>query len=830
VILEKLLEADKNNKILISTQLEGGQIYVNEAGNKEEKKVLLSEFSKNQSNRRYLEHQLILFSQLCSGRHSKNIQIISQLISFDQAVTGVKNSQLKGKLRAAYADILHNLYIDVDPNQPILMRIQMSYVWDELGKNPANVSSDKSLSGVIMDFFPPLRDWIKGFLKENQVIVCSKEQIDYNIFLASLLNIVKSLVLFGYYKSEEDIENLLRPLYDLLQGHNDSPISSDKSDPEIKIWRKSGRFQNNSVNRPVFDIKSLGLAIIDLFLNLGFSKLLAKFFSDFKNLKSNESGYPDTPTSDRKSSKHNNHAIDLSRFAQLLSKGVDTLPPDLVHEYLHSLKQSFEFLDPDHQLQEVCMDLARYDSKKLVVSALNVVNRSFSMIEGLFTDGNLSKLLVNPESIKNFSRITEILPSLRRLIGLKLENEHFQEMKKIIDELIQFCSLSDVTEPHPSNQHILINAHVISDIMEIFRKPVDIGLKEKYAGLIEIRKSCFVFLKLFCRKNRYVQSRLFVQLDELLHVEGAERELGLMIAEMFADNEELAMKFREEHIKKLVELLAKHQYHELWIALNAIARIGFFPLKRNQNFVIKYLMQNRDRTILYVDKKDTDYRIHLMHQGTIQKNGGKIDPVEFSKAMYHQFQMRTLATCAEGENRLIEAMLQNIMSLDQVFHVLSDDKIHFDFKRPYLRFLIWVFLATAAGKSDSGVTDVQYDPRLWDLCEDVINRVTEIGKKDLSTLSVKSPMDSVYLFEAAFTFFATFYERYYTPSPDLQKKISSHEDITKRIFDVCLDFYIKMRKCPNFCGSKERRRLNFLLQIFISNHFCTEEQFTQYEG
>jgi len=73
-----------------------------------------------------------------------------------------------------------------------------------------------------------------------------------------------------------------------------------------------------------------------------------------------------------------------------------------------------------------------------------------------------------------------------------------------------------------------------------------------------------------------------------------------------------------------------------------------------------------------------------------------MDPVEFAKAMYHQFQVRTLATCAEGENRFIESVCQNIFSLDDLFEVLLDPGIHMDFKRPYLRFLLWAYLATAS--------------------------------------------------------------------------------------------------------------------------------------
>jgi hypothetical protein len=178
--------------------------------------------------------------------------------------------------------------------------------------------------------------------------------------------------------------------------------------------------------------------------------------------------------------------------------------------------------------------------------------------------------------------------------------------------MIRMCSLTDdPTEPHPANQRILLNSRVIADIMNIFKKPVDMSMREEYSGLIEIRKKSMKFLTLFCRKNKSIQARLFDQFTELLEVTGAEHELGLFIAELFHDNEELAMKVREEHIKTLVELLAKHQIHEIWIALNAIVRVEYFPIKRNQNFVVKFLMQNRADTILLTEKEESARRVGM---------------------------------------------------------------------------------------------------------------------------------------------------------------------------------------------------------------------------
>ena len=246
-------------------------------------------------------------------------------------------------------------------------------------------------------------------------------------------------------------------------------------------------------------------------------------------------------------------------------------------------------------------------------------------------------------------------------------------------------------------------------------------------------------------------------------------------------------------------------------------------------------MKNREKTILLTSKAESAARCELMMKATAAKKDGKpdlslISQAEYDRAMYHQFQTRTIATCAEGENKFIESMCQNIYSLDDLFEVLENPKIAFEFKRPYLRFLLWVYLATSSGASNPEVTDIALEKRTWNVAVDIRERVIEIGKKDLATMAVVSPMDIVYLFEAAVPFFTYFFQRYYNRGPELDAAISDHATLTSGIFDVLLDLYEKMRKIPSFTSPKQRARLNFCLQTFISRNLVTDAQLEKYQG
>jgi len=100
------------------------------------------------------------------------------------------------------------------------------------------------------------------------------------------------------------------------------------------------------------------------------------------------------------------------------------------------------------------MDLARYQSPQLTTLALQVcysycfpwfcwltifflskldfldqvVNRFYTQINELFEKGTASRLLIVPESVSNFKRIMELIPVLRRLVLVKLEDENLEQM------------------------------------------------------------------------------------------------------------------------------------------------------------------------------------------------------------------------------------------------------------------------------------------------------------------------------------------------------------------------------------------------------------------
>ncbi len=60
----------------------------------------------------------------------------------------------------------------------------------------------------------------------------------------------------------------------------------------------------------------------------------------------------------------------------------------------------------------------------------------------------------------------------------------------------------------------------------------------------------------------------------------------------------------------------------------------------------------------------------------------------------------------QGENRFIESVCQTIFSMDDLVAILNDATVNNNLKRPFLRFLLWVYLNTAGSLVESGVVDL----------------------------------------------------------------------------------------------------------------------------
>ncbi len=65
-----------------------------------------------------------------------------------------------------------------------------------------------------------------------------------------------------------------------------------------------------------------------------------------------------------------------------------------------------------------------------------------------------------------------------------------------------------------------------------------------------------------------------------------------------------------------------------------------------------------------------------------------------------------LASCSEGESVFIESVCQTVYSLEELLEILSNPDLPPDRKRPFARFLVWVYMDTERNKFQTGTSDL----------------------------------------------------------------------------------------------------------------------------
>uniref|UniRef100_K1PJJ7 Inositol 1,4,5-trisphosphate receptor type 3 n=1 Tax=Magallana gigas TaxID=29159 RepID=K1PJJ7_MAGGI len=287
----------------------------------------------------------------------------------------------------------------------------------------------------------------------------------------------------------------------------------------------------------------------------------------------------------------------------------------------------------------------------MIRMSMHLLNRYFSAYHQLFRNTVQAQVVITDKSVALVESLETILPNLRRLSSAKLDKQQTEDL-------------------------------------------------DQYTGQRRVLQRAFTLLRLMARDNKLVQGRLFDRFDMLLSKSGAEQELAECLTEVFTGNSNTCMKITSNKVHKIMNLVTVHKeaVPQLLDLLNAIVKVEELdlPLKRNQSFVMQYFMQYR-ADIAHVIDQDENARVKIL------VNSGS------TSLQYLISMVDMLATCAEGENRHIESICQTIFSIPELLKILTNEQICDNFKLPFLRFFLWVYLNTAGGMIESGAGDMPHE-------------------------------------------------------------------------------------------------------------------------
>uniref|UniRef100_A0A2C9LYN3 RIH domain-containing protein n=1 Tax=Biomphalaria glabrata TaxID=6526 RepID=A0A2C9LYN3_BIOGL len=214
------------------------------------------------------------------------------------------------------------------------------------------------------------------------------------------------------------------------------------------------------------------------------------------------------------------------------------------------------------------------------------------------------------------------------------------------------------------------------------------------------RKTLYL-LKLLARENEAVQMHIFERLDILLDVRVVESELAIALREVFYGNQNTCLKINPRQIQKIVNRAADLQEKgpEFLDLLSMVVKVAGtdLTLKRNQAYVMKYIMQNYKKVAFVLDLSREEREAILTQTD------------KMSRLRYYICLLDLLAACAEGENLFIESLCQTILPMEDLLAILNNPSIDNVLKKPFLRCLHHVYMKSTGNVVDMQTSEIPHD-------------------------------------------------------------------------------------------------------------------------
>ncbi|XP_071092410.1 inositol 1,4,5-trisphosphate-gated calcium channel ITPR3-like isoform X4 [Haliotis cracherodii] len=751
----------------------------------------------------FLIHQLDLYKALCYGRNDFAINIITKelrYLTWEETFLSIGSDILPDAIRAKYCDLTTSLFVDVGNNYSVLDHPNICFVYDYVGSKDEEKSQGDFVVKELVAIFPVLRDWIAEFLSQNTCMIAS--DIGHNMLVEQVLRLLYHLVKFGYYLDLEDVLQLLPPLLNLLDGRHDFPFPKDKEKgyskeamKQVTQYQTIDRYEKHTETEAIVNAKFQVLEVLDLLLTYQRNSRLQSFMGKFK-------------VAEQAAAVKRSGQTSLIPLLFDVYNPHETTKKGLAHQkkVTKELRDMFNvsaIFDVD-LLTKVLMDLSQYKYNKIITKSLNILNKVYSSKTNMFKLSSKAQVLLTQDSARVHREVLKNMPILRRLARAKLDAQQVKLMSDILDDLAEFCHLPMTPdEPHPMNQNILISNGILNILFDILVQDIDVKLLEQYKGMRDIFRKTLYLLKLLAKENDRVQHHIFERLDVLLEVRVVESDLAIALREVFYGNQNTCLKISPRQIQKVVNRAAelREKAPEFLDLLQMIVKVvgTGLTLKRNQAYVMKYIMQNYKK-LAYVLDQSRDEREKIL-----------TDQDRISTLRYYLSLLDLLAACAEGENMFIESLCQTILPMEDLLWVLNNPNVDNVQKKPFLRCLHHVYMKSNGSSVDMANSEIPHDRtptrtrpsfksrpqegnpslildnpcELWDYLSSLsieINRLTDSIKEDPDKIAIylkTAPEKSgtaqtqffessaygtvLYILEGVCPFLETFYRDFYFP-------------------------------------------------------------------
>lgn len=571
----------------------------------------------------FFQQTIVLMSRLCLGRNQKAIAVIKRMMSYELVMAAIKSEELPSKMRSAFCDLLLHCYIDDVPleKRPVL---NLTIKWNEVGSQ---------IKAARMRSFKDLMFFMRKYFTRNQIL--DIKFVSKNLFLLTLVRLCRFLFEFNVYQDIREIGAIIDPLFQILDGRTDQmgglPIQN------------SVRYGESEANLIIIKIKLEVCRIMSLIMSIRTSRRLTKFMIYYKHQYTNIENALLSKKDDPQRIRVMRELFNDGRFLRLSS------------------------------LDDILLDLTRYENNELATTALNLLFRSNMQKEELASILPSVELLISPSMIKSYDLLNKIASRMRRLLRYRMTDRDLARMKKMRDMVV-----ADVRHNGHRSQRLLrnlgVNALCVSTLERSFSKRT---IEH------EVHEICVSLLCEFVRDNADNQKLLFSQLELFLKLLSQRKvDTSILLFEIVKGNRTLCPMVEEKQIRTYVDIIVEHglQAHYLHF-LRALLIVNGQQIKRNQILVTSELIDRREDVIVLFSKRHElmeRNRLIMMQDHILNKNG---------KLNYYTNMLYLLTDCAEGRVDVAEVKLQALLTVNEIVDQLLDPHTVAAIRDPLLKYL-----------------------------------------------------------------------------------------------------------------------------------------------
>ncbi|KAL6077190.1 Inositol 1,4,5-trisphosphate receptor type 1, variant 2 [Balamuthia mandrillaris] len=699
-----------------------------------------------------------LFANLCLGRNLFTAAVISKKLSYELVLRCIIDTSLPGSLRAAFCNLIKNLYVD-GPSQKALPFINYTRVWLDLSRKPLASSSnhlnndnsdniksslskhkaDNTGSGAVKaslttraaanERFDPLCRFVwKHIVNASVQNVADAEQ---NKLTLAVLVLLRQMFDFGFFTEEEELPHLVAPLLDLLD------LRTDIGD--TRIMEESGSAK----------------AIYVMKAKLNACLILDKFFDC------------------RLDHRLTDLLLILKKKMEAKGNILDTFKPSTLRKISRSV-QKYDLANTE--VVPILKELVLCDYPQLSICAANLLARQFSQRAELQKTLGQVQILVTDRNVNTYRIVQEKLDQARLFLSAEKIGVYAQSaLTAILTDLASLCVKYDTAFHH--NQRILRNLDAHKVALQVIHLPLDQHIRTTSKEMLTVAA---YFLRVFCKDNAENQTTLFEYLDSLLSMLGNGIQIASTINEIFKNNRPLCSQVTEDQIRKIINAIASGCKYPRYIhVLDTLIMVNGRPLRRNQNLVLKMLMEKQYETmVLFNDPESIQVRNQLILSHDHWSNPDSL-------LKFHMAQIELITKCAIGRIYEAEVKCQSLFSIAQLQQQLTDPINLRSIKATFIKFLDEVYLMAERRKKG-----IEFDPMLWRLFKDhFLQELQEIVEQQ----DDEDEERLVYVHHSVVGFLTSYYSTYYLPDAAQQR----HVYLSNQILDALVELFFLKEVCTN---------------------------------